>query len=482
MKRTLLVFLLINLMLFACAPASTPAPTPAPSATPLPTATTAPTNTAVPTATPTPIPSIQVGDLSVPDPRVTNPELFDLTKPEAPIPQFVNAMRMAGIEVNGEQILDALNNPKSYKRMNDGKIQILFTTEKDGNKYSMGFVYDPGIKQWREINLNDLNIRIGLELTGKDDPSSNLYNVLSENSSILFTGGKMLYRTSGDAANIQGLHLLEIGNKQLELYMHCAFYPNDTYPNLTDNSATEEFIDDRLKAFLYVAKEAKEKGYPAPTINLLNEGNSFSGVDTNTPIGRFYNIEQFSGVYVRAYRMAQEMGLVVGKDVRFSFSDAYVFGNIKEDIVVQTLNRTMDKISNALNIPRGQIQLDFAGQLRIDYGATQYRQRRAPTPEEFMRAVYKIKEVIGPNNRLYVTEIRVANARNPEDIVNTLAPLIMAGISSGQIDAWMFEAPFRTREKIDPSYNSRNIHLFEEGLAPGIFYYWLLSFLCPDLQ
>jgi hypothetical protein len=38
MKRALLVFLLANLILSACAPASAPTPTPAPSATPLPAA------------------------------------------------------------------------------------------------------------------------------------------------------------------------------------------------------------------------------------------------------------------------------------------------------------------------------------------------------------------------------------------------------------------------------------------------------------
>jgi hypothetical protein len=116
MKRTLVVFLLVNLMLSACAPASAPTPTPAPSATSLPTATTVPTSTATPTstptatptATPTPIPTIQVGDLSVPDPRVTNPELFDLRNPNAPIPQFVNAMRMAGIEITAEQVAQGI--------------------------------------------------------------------------------------------------------------------------------------------------------------------------------------------------------------------------------------------------------------------------------------------------------------------------------------------------------------------------------------
>ena len=123
MKRTLLVFLLVNLILSACAPVSAPTPTTAPSATLLPTATTVPTSTptptstpmATPTATPTPIPTIQVGDLSVPDPRVTNPELFDLRNPDAPIPQFVNAMKMAGIEITAEQVAQGI----TYEALED---------------------------------------------------------------------------------------------------------------------------------------------------------------------------------------------------------------------------------------------------------------------------------------------------------------------------------------------------------------------------
>ncbi len=134
MKRALIVCLLVNLLLSACAPVT--APRPAPSATPLSVAILAPTNTATPTstatpsptptdtatpsptpsptatATPTPIPTLppeQVGGLTgVPDPRVTNPELFDLTRRDAPIPQFVNAMKNAGIGVPSEEVLNNL--------------------------------------------------------------------------------------------------------------------------------------------------------------------------------------------------------------------------------------------------------------------------------------------------------------------------------------------------------------------------------------
>ncbi|MGC9423841.1 endo-1,4-beta-xylanase [Vibrio sp.] len=122
MRHTLIVFLLINLILSACAPASTPTPNLAPSATPLPTATAAPTSTATPTATPTPtpVPTIQVGSLSVPDPRVTNPELFDLRNPSSPIVQFAHAFG-----VKPEEVGDLT--PKVLTGI-DGKPFVVLTT------------------------------------------------------------------------------------------------------------------------------------------------------------------------------------------------------------------------------------------------------------------------------------------------------------------------------------------------------------------
>lgn len=66
------------------APSSTP--TLAPSATP--------TVVHTPTATLTLIPTLPPEQAGVPDPRATDPELFDLRNPDAPIPQFVNAMQM----------------------------------------------------------------------------------------------------------------------------------------------------------------------------------------------------------------------------------------------------------------------------------------------------------------------------------------------------------------------------------------------------
>jgi len=65
-----------------------------------------------PEPTPTPIPTLSAeltgGIEGIPDPRITNPELFDLTSRDAPIPQFVNAMKMAGIEISAGQVSQGL--------------------------------------------------------------------------------------------------------------------------------------------------------------------------------------------------------------------------------------------------------------------------------------------------------------------------------------------------------------------------------------
>jgi len=119
MKRTVLVLLLVNLILSACAPASAPMPTPVPSATSLPTATTVPTSTAtltstptaIPTATPTPVEwSERV--LIAPD----NPIIFDNTNNSAyrHFPIFGSAINADGpIKVNAFlEVNSSANSPE----------------------------------------------------------------------------------------------------------------------------------------------------------------------------------------------------------------------------------------------------------------------------------------------------------------------------------------------------------------------------------
>lgn len=178
MKRTLALVLLATLIITACTPVSTPMPassvtflptdTPAPTATftstPAPTA----TATATPTATPTPIPTIQVGDLTVPDPHFTNPELFDLTRPDAPIPQFVNAMRMAGIEITAVQVANEIHF-ESFGNFVIGSYTL--TTENGATELLavsypilIGYRQTNGNFAWSGITLRELADRLDFQI------------------------------------------------------------------------------------------------------------------------------------------------------------------------------------------------------------------------------------------------------------------------------------------------------------------------------
>jgi len=90
----------------------------------------------IPTSTPTSIPTLEGLSIPVPDPRISNPELFDLRSPDAPIPQFVNAMKMAGIEITVEQVVAHL---KYESRENKkGEAYVFARTSNIDNEFADG--------------------------------------------------------------------------------------------------------------------------------------------------------------------------------------------------------------------------------------------------------------------------------------------------------------------------------------------------------
>ncbi len=160
-------------------PSLTETPTPTPTATPTPTPTATPTPT--PTETPTPIPTIQVGELTVEDPIATKPELFDLQKKDAPIPQFVNAMKMAGISVTGEQVIQGL----TYQQLQDkdGNLFIVATFNLDPDPSKKGETLEGPIPLmiwdkeggWREATLRNYGKIKGLPIGVYIEPNSNFW-------------------------------------------------------------------------------------------------------------------------------------------------------------------------------------------------------------------------------------------------------------------------------------------------------------------
>jgi len=326
MKRTLIVFLLVNLILSACAPVSAPTPIPAPSATPLPTATAMPTSTATPTstptatptATPTPIPTVQVGNLSVPDPRVTNPELFDLRNPNAPIPQFVNAMKMAGIEITAEQVAQGI----TYETLKD----------KEGSPFVVAcYNLDPSLfpEQYRDLagpipliivkrgengwgrwesftlKVSDklINIPIGTLVGGYGDAVN--YQKIVNTQISHFSGGAVNFGWSLVQPLINGYNynpadsdvnniLRKMDNQQFTIGMHVVT-PIDVPNWLKQQSSTDVGESVRIRV-----REILQRYGSLRILSLVNE--------YNHPNGDFFLEKLGDNYYLEVFRLAREYG------------------------------------------------------------------------------------------------------------------------------------------------------------------------------
>jgi len=256
MKRMLRVFVLVNLILSACAPVSAPRPTPAPSATPFPIATAKHTNTptATPTATPTPIPTIQVGNLSVPDPRVTNPELFDLRNPNAPIPQFANAFN-----INPKDVLSGLH-PEVEKPQGMPEFITMRTT--DGVALMMATRNEKGEWVWQNatpgIYWHAQGKFIGVYLAGDevDEQKDTVikyfsYGALGLNGTV--RPGPDIIERKPDKAS-KSFNVAHAGN--MGVLFHYVAEPGK-FPKYVNKNNVEEWMINRLKETLNVYKRYK---------------------------------------------------------------------------------------------------------------------------------------------------------------------------------------------------------------------------------
>jgi hypothetical protein len=258
MQRPWILLIVASLLLSACAPQAAPtaAVPPPPSETPAPTTTPAPTETPTrtPTATPTPIPTLppeQVGGLEgVPDPRYSNPELFDLNNPNAPIPQFVNAMRTAGIEVDPQEVANNLE----FRQITgvDGERYVVASymiVGESGRSYFMGYKAKREETEnwlWQNIGIKDFCTNCGSTVDFSDPQSRSIdyeRKVVANFSHITTTGAFMetywQYRGGEYWSRFASRY-------NLPLFIHNVFFNFDSMPERGAN----EFISNRLSKIL----------------------------------------------------------------------------------------------------------------------------------------------------------------------------------------------------------------------------------------
>ncbi len=168
------ILVLIALILSACSSTGNNQSAIPPTATPI----VSPTSEAMPTASPTStVPMIQAGNIQVPDPTVSNPELLDPKGPN--ISQFVNAMNEVGITVNPQKVIDQLADPQNFKAIQGAneKAYILTTfttTDQNNTPYTLGLLAKQDTTgQWNwffetpalraKISGKDIVVRLGAD-------------------------------------------------------------------------------------------------------------------------------------------------------------------------------------------------------------------------------------------------------------------------------------------------------------------------------
>jgi hypothetical protein len=497
MQRLILWLTLFALILASCAPVQVA--TPVPSATPLPTATAtstpAPTATptVTPTFTPTPIPTIQIGDLTVPDPRYTNPELFDLTKPDAPIPQFVNAMKMAGIELVPEDVAVVSQNLDNYRLKTDteGKSYIevtCATKDTNGTRYTMGLIWEKR-GGWREITprfIDELNSKtdFGVLLNGQDYDNPHLSEIASVIWEQPFTRTWVeKYGTS----QADKLIRLVAKNAQI-LYMHPGLWHLDIDSELKGAQSSEavlSYVEKLADFYMSYAQEAHQQTQRPVLINFINE--PWWADPPNHPVnfgwlespyykhlGKDYIID----AYVAFYKAGASKGLVPGKDFRLIVSvDGIFFPNQKLTMAISEVKRVKQEVARRLNLPEEQIQLDLDLEWRFDPNATGGQQSsggyRLPAAEELQQALQIVKSGDVP---FHITEFEVANVSS--DKFNR----IFQEFSAIAVEAGVKSITYAGLSHTDKNPYRDIRHALYEGGKPTSTYYAYLEILRESLN
>jgi hypothetical protein len=233
----------------------------------------------------------------VPDPRVTNPELFDLTKPDAPIPQFVNAMREVGVTLDPAAVAESLETSYQLRQGPNGKSYVLTVYKTENNPYAMGLIAeqnDKGEWVWREATWKDIipltnnpNLLIGVEVDPghPNDDEAGYRNFVMDNVNYFVVSGAMSHQwiRYGRTFVPQWVNEYKRRNPNTPLVLGIGhlFYHHDSFPpELSDSSIpperrkalTQEFMFERAMEVLRVVKPLMEK-YPDLRVefNLGNE-------------------------------------------------------------------------------------------------------------------------------------------------------------------------------------------------------------------
>jgi hypothetical protein len=503
MKHTLLFVLLATLIFSACAPA--PTPKAAPSATQLPTSTPSPTAT----ATPTPIPTIQVGDLVVPDPHYSNPELLELSKPDAPIPQFVNAMKTAGTDVDPEQLINNFNF-QTFPGIDERKY-VVAVTQNTGNSFSDGTPLliaeqgENGDWVWRQNNwlltANAKGFPIGIEIDpGHPNNKEQGYrDFVYNNANVINISGGLSHQwlRYGRAFTPQIVEEYKKRNPNtpLTIDVNHLFYHHDTFPpELTDQSIplaerqqlARVYMRERSREVLEIIAPIMGK-YPniKITVNLGNEvfwewkgSTGWEGEYSDFPLYDLLKKDWLSEAYVAFEEVREELELPRDRFTLLLNDFGAEMPGLASDYDLSQKQWVINEVAKRLGIPPEKVQLATGIQFGLEvYGLDPndagviYKKKvleLLKTEEGRQRLVTHLNSLAGG---FYVTELVTDD---PETMNRMLE--VFEKVDKDQIKGIIFWSAVM-RPRPGESHYSRNSVIDKNTYVPLSSYYEVLKFL-----
>jgi hypothetical protein len=444
--KNIVKVLLIAFILASCAPAAKVIPTEAailPSTfTPVPLA----------TITPTSIPTINVEGQNIPDPKFTNPEFFDTAIKDSPIAQFINAVKIGGIQISDEQIIDNLE----YTKVVDvnGEI-VVFATYKlilDSSSYEIPILIASQNKansQWLWLGFgtkeygNYKNILFGTALNGLEKYHRNpvLQKSLIDNFSLLrFEGQLNPAKVEIQPERLDNARAIqELANKNnVATHLIPGVRPR-YFPDKLRNSSEDEilswlnwFVDEYINLI-----PIKQDGQRPTLVSFCSEAFYLSPTtgkvqvytnDKDNPLYKIYGENWMAEVYSLFVDKASAKGLVLGKDYRLVYTDSlFIQWRANRQYSNQFISDLIQGIAEKRHISPNDVQLDVAIELHVSYTPKEdFPYVAIPTDTEMEELISDLRQT--GVKEIHIAEMDVKSSPSNEQKIEDMARLINTSI------------------------------------------------------
>jgi hypothetical protein len=339
---------------------------------------------------PEPTPTVEPTEITLtPEQQLT--EYLQTAEAKESIDQFVNAMKMAGIEISAEQVNQCLAieelkdtnrnpfliatydldpNPNQAGEIPESPIPLLIAEKNENGEWEWR------TSEWKDSQFFYKDINIGTSIDGYDmrdfksdpfyqrnivkrfnaiDPSMN-YNLISQDKSV----------------DLESLMLFADKNN-LVYYVGGGFWHLDVDQIKNLNSAELKSFIENYPGNFFQYISPKNNNEPPTIVHFFNEpvwedSGNLGWLESPYFKAYGYNgVDMLSQCYLSYYRAAEKKGLILGKDYRLTIGlDGVFTPNKKAYFIHDSLIQVKKRIANELSISVEQVNLDIAMQIRVD--------------------------------------------------------------------------------------------------------------------